>query len=125
MAARPLRQTLVFPILILLVAGGLALWSRQQAPVRREMAATFVADALAGRSLGKTHELVAQEFRQQVAAAKSELTVEIREGDGGPAPDGSASHVAILRRDGLAWLGLRLRVEPDPTRSAIVGIFRP
>ena len=121
---RPLVRRLLFPIVILGVAWALTVYTRQAATQQRAIVAAFGEDLGHGGSWAGTDQLLVATLRPRLTDWQG-VTVEIRDGDGGPVPDGSASHVAILRRGGLAWLGLRCRYDPDPARMAIVGFFEP
>jgi hypothetical protein len=79
---------------------------------------------LAGGSIGATEPLLVETILKRLPKDRV-LTVEVRDGDGGPAPDGAASHVIMIRADGLAALGLRCRYDSDPSKMAIVGVFEP
>ncbi len=114
----------LFPILTLLIAGAITLFSRVQQTAQRETVRAFVEQVVAGGSAGATEPLLLDLVLKRLPRGRT-LLVEVRDGDGGPAPDGAASHVAIVRADGLAALGLRCRYDADPATMAIVGLFEP
>lgn len=74
--------------------------------------------------MGATEPVLEQVVRKRLTEGRA-YTLEVREGDGGPSPDGAASHVIMVQVDGLAYLGLRCRYDSDPDRMAIVGWFEP
>jgi hypothetical protein len=123
---RSLRTSRVwlFPILTLLIAGSVTLFSRAQQATQREAVRVFVEQVVGGGPAGATEPLLLDLLVTRLPRGRT-LLVEVREGDGGPAPDGAASHVAIVRADGLAALGLRCRYDADPSSMAIVGLFEP
>jgi hypothetical protein len=119
-----LRRRLLFPILILVVAGGLHLFSQRGAEAKRAAMAGFASEVLRGGDARATDPLIVREIARRFASG-TEFEVEIRDGDGGPVRDGAATHVAMVRIRGLAALGLRCRYDSDPSRWAIVGVFEP
>jgi hypothetical protein len=123
---RSLRNPRVwlFPILTLLIAGSITILSRSRATAEREAVRVFVEQFVGGGPVGATQPFLVDIVLGKLPRGRT-LLVDIRDGDGGPAPDGAASHVAIVRADGLAALGLRCRYDADPAAMAVVGVFEP
>lgn len=121
---RPIARRFLFPILILVFAGMISYLSRTGRETQSQAVQRFAEQFLAGGSTGTTDPLIAETVLRRLPKDQA-LTVEVRDGDGGPAPDGSASHVVMIRANGLAALGLRCRYDSDPARMAIVGVFEP
>jgi hypothetical protein len=117
----PVRR-FVFPVLIIAIAAFLTIKGKSDRAAQSRAVEAFALQAVSGGPLGATEELIATALRQRLPRNRS-LTVEVRDGDGGPAPDGSASHVVMVRVDDLAYLGLRCRYDSDPGKMAIVGVF--
>ncbi len=120
---RSLLRRVLFPILILAVAGIIALNSTSSEGKRLAIA-SFVEQGLRSGEWGATERFLVDRLKP-LLAKESSLAVEITEGDGGPTPDGAASHVAMLQKEGKPWLGLRCRYDPDPRRLAVLGFFQP
>lgn len=113
-----------FPIAILVVAGLLTLQSRWEAPRRLEAAELLVREVLAGGAeTGATDPMLAALARSTVGDAR--FTLEVREGDGGPAADDAATHSVMVVVEGTPILGLRVRYDRDPARRAVIGVWRP
>ncbi len=125
---RLLLRRLLFPIAIVVIAAAIMFFSRRGTDVQRSSVGAFVSSVLGGGPTGSTDRLIMTELQrrlQTVMQPGEAIEIEVRDGDGGPAPDGAASHVVMLRVKGLAAVGLRCRYDSDPTRMAIVGVFEP
>lgn len=123
-AMRPLTRRLFFPVVILVIAGFLTWNGRHRRATEMAAMEAFASQVVSGGAAGATEPVLEQAVRRRLADRRA-YTLEVREGDGGPAPDGAASHVVMVRVDGLAFLGLRCRYDSDPDRMAIVGMFEP
>ena len=119
-----IARRLLFPILIVAIAVGVSTFGRTRTAQSRAAVERFAIQVLSGGASGATDPFVESLMRQRLPVGGG-LSVEVRDGDGGPAPDGAASHVVMVKRDGLAVTGLRVRYDPDPARMAVVGIFEP
>lgn len=121
---RQVIRRLLFPILIVGIAAFLTIKGSIDRDREREAVRAFATAAVLGGHLGATEPFIADALRASLPPNRV-YSVEVRDGDGGPAPDGSASHVVMVRRDGLAYIGLRCRYDPDPGKIAVVGVFEP
>lgn len=129
------------PLVILLIAGALAVWATTREATRSDQAQRFVTqlcrDIAADRdATGRTNLSDAFAERRIVEAIKavcpspdsmSSLDVTIRPGD--VSEDGTflrkATHTAILARDGVELLGLRILHEGDENDILILGYWTP
>lgn len=125
---RSWKRRLVFPILILAVAGFFTWQGFRDRAVQRPKVEAFATQVLTGGPYGATDAFIEDAIRRHLVPG-TPYTFSIHEGDGGPAPDGAASHIILVERSGTGGVetvvGLRCRYDPDPARMAIVGLFEP
>ena len=139
----PWPRRLILPLVILAVAGGLGLWSshvhtRQQQEVQA-VVASICNDVLAGRDpasrLTATDPLVRGRLVERLrevlggtGGTPPRLAIEVSAGDttqAGDAVQGHATHTAVLRVDGAAAMGLRIRHPGGGAGVAIIGFWTP
>ncbi len=129
------------PLAILVVAGGLGLWSsrvhtRQQQEIQA-VVASICNDVLDGRDptprLAATDPLMREQLverlREILGGTPPQLEIEVSDGDTNRAGDtgggagAAATHTAILRVDGAEAMGLRIRHGGDGRGIAIIGFW--
>lgn len=140
---RATARRFAFPLIVLLVAGGIAWWSKQREAeksleIRRHVAALVTAAAEGrGAALMQSIDPAASgptlsAIRQIFASAPprtADLDVQVIPGEP-RAPEstigaaaGGATHSAIIRRGGVELLGLRIR--HDGERISVLGYWDP
>lgn len=127
------------PLVVLLVAGALALWSGQRATDRSEEVRVLVRglceDAAAGRDpsalLAKTDpalaRLLAERLREAVETGADAIEIIVTAGDtpeAGTVPQ-EATHTAVIRVNGDDVLGLRVDHAGGSRDIAIIGLWTP
>lgn len=128
------------PAAILVVAGGLAIWGARQSADRQveieQLVRGLVNDVAAGRDpaphLAATDPLIARNIvpaleKLLAKVPAGEIEVLVTEGDRDTEVNllQPATHLATLRNDGEALLGLRLIHHGRSDRIAIIGLWRP
>jgi hypothetical protein len=138
---RTWARRLVMPLTILIVAGGLAIWSgrqqQQQTAQVRRWAHTLCDDLECGRVPGpqlKTDAALTAPLATQLQAVADQangragaLSVVVTAGDAfdaGVVPH-EATHTAVIRIDGADTLGLRVVHEGRPDDITIIGFWIP
>lgn len=129
------------PLMILIAAIGLWYWTsiqnQRQTEVIRQRVLEICNAAAAGADLtgrlNPTDPFAEQQTIQAIRrvcdgpASHSKLEVAVRPGDvqgmGQAAPN--VTHTAMLRKDGVDQLGLRLQFVPDTSEVRIVGYWLP
>jgi hypothetical protein len=125
---RSWRRRLVFPILILGIAAWLSWQGQRDRAAQRPAVEAFAQQILNGGPYAATEQILVDAIRRYVPVPNS-FAFSVEDRDGGPAPDGSASHVILITSGSSGRMkpvvGLRCRYDPDPARIAIVGVFEP
>ncbi len=128
------RRRLIMPLVILAVAAGLAVWGTMQKGHRvdevRHLVQRLIDDVAAGRDpspgLGDTDPAILRLVIATLEAHPPEaVEAVVRTGDVAAFGDGSATHHAVIRIDGVDRLGLRLVSPGDRQELLIVGYWVP
>ena len=132
-----MRRFSIFPLIIVLVALGIAWWSRSRGLQHDADATAFaqavvdavVADPPRRPDLRGTDALLRDEVARRLAAVGNAVragqgmaTVTVVRGDDTPRADGSATHTATVRIGDEVVLVLRLRHDGDAAKIGIVGV---